>query len=417
VSIKRLPLTQRERHAVSGLAGIFALRLLGLFLILPVFALYAEHLQGQTPFLVGLALGIYGLTQGLLQIPYGMISDRLGRKPVIVAGLLVFAAGSVIAALADSIYGVLLGRALQGAGAISAVVVAMIADLTRAEVRSKAMALVGMTVGASFVLALILGPVLNNAWGVPGLFWLTAVLAMGGIGVVSWWVPSPARRQIHSADDLKPRQLLKVLGNVRLLRLDVGIFILHCVLTAVFVVVPMALVKHAGFPLHQHWEAYLPVMLLSAVFMFPLILLAERKRQLRLVFAGAVLLLALSQGLLREGYQSLGVILIGLFLFFTAFNVLEAMLPSLISKIAPRHAKGTALGVYSSFQFMGAFVGGAVGGWLYGRYGIPTVFLFNAVLLAVWFLVAVTMRSSEYITPDLSPLAGIQSVAAHPPKK
>jgi MFS family permease len=409
VPVKFIPLTPRERRAVGGLAGIFALRLLGLFLILPVFALYAERLQGQTPFLVGLALGIYGLTQGLLQIPYGMVSDRLGRKPVIVAGLLVFAAGSVIAALADTIYGVLLGRALQGAGAISAVVMALIADLTRPESRTKAMALVGMTVGASFVLALILGPVLNNLWGVPGLFWLTAALAVAGIGVLGWWVPAPTRQPATVAPEVRPRQLLKVLRNARLLRLNVGIFILHSVLTAVFVVIPVALVKHADFPLRQHWEVYLPVMLLSAVFLFPLIMLAERKRRFRLVFAGAVLLLAFAQALLWAGYQSLGAVIIGLFLFFTAFNVLEAMLPSLISKIAPAHAKGAALGVYSSFQFLGAFVGGAVGGWLYGRYGIPVVLGFNAGLLALWFLVAVSMRPSEYLDRGLPPLADIQS--------
>ena len=390
-----------ERRAVSGLGVIFALRLMGLFIILPVFALYADRLQGHTPFLVGLTLGIYGLTQAFLQIPFGMLSDRLGRKPVIAAGLVIFAVGSVIAAQADTIHGVIIGRALQGAGAVGAVLIALAADLTRDEQRTKAMALIGVTVGASFIVSLILGPLLNTAIGVPGIFWMTAVLALGGIAVLALWVPAPARRTRHRDTDAVPGQFGKVLRDTRLLRLDFGIFVLHCVLTAIFVVVPFALVRHAGLPINQHWEVYLPVMLLSVVFMLPLIALAEKGRLLRLIFSGGVLLLAVSQGVLFKGHQTLTMTLLGLFLYFVAFNALEAMLPSLVSKMAPPQAKGTAIGVYSSCQFFGAFVGGAMGGWLYGEYGIPAVFQFNAAMLILWFIVAATMPRPAPLAVDM----------------
>jgi MFS family permease len=379
-----------ERRAVASLGSIFVLRLLGLFLILPVFALYAEQLDGHTPFLVGLALGVYGLTQGLLQIPFGMVSDRLGRKPVIAAGLLVFAVGSVVAALATSIEGVILGRALQGAGAVSAAVVAMIADLTREQTRTKAMAIIGISVGGSFVLSLLLGPVLNAAIGVPGIFWMTAVLALAGIGVLVLFAPTPTRTEAHADVEAMPRQFWRVLRDGRLLRLDLGIFFLHCALTAVFVVVPLALVRHAGLPVAEHWKVYLPVMLLSAVFMFPLVALAEKRARQRAVFAGAVLLLAVSQSVLYEAHTTLSGIVTGLLFYFVAFNVLEAMLPSLISKTAPPAAKGTAIGVFTTCEFLGAFVGGALGGFVYGRFGMAAVFGMTAALLASWFVIAAT---------------------------
>lgn len=384
------PLNGLERRAVASLGGIFALRLLGLFLILPVFALYADQLEGHTPFLVGLALGAYGLTQGLLQIAFGMASDRLGRKPVIAAGLVIFAVGSVVAALATTIEGVIVGRALQGAGAVSAAVVAMIADLTREQTRTKAMAIIGITVGASFVLSLMLGPVLNAAIGVPGIFWMTAALALAGIAVLFLLAPTPTRTQTHAEVEAVPRQFWRVLRDLRLLRLNLGIFFLHCGLTALFVAVPLVLVRHAGLAPPEHWKVYLPVMLTSVVFLFPLIAQAEKRGRARAVFAGAVLVLAASQTVLYETHTKLTGIVVGLFLYFVAFNVLEAMLPSLISRTAPPAAKGTAIGVYSTFEFLGAFVGGALGGFVHGRFGLPVVFQVTAALLALWFVIAVT---------------------------
>ncbi|MEE8266377.1 MAG: MFS transporter [Acidiferrobacterales bacterium] len=394
-------LSSLERRAIGGLAGIYALRMLGLFLILPVFVLYAGVLKGQTPFLIGLALGAYGLTQAIFQIPLGMLSDRLGRKPVIAAGLLIFCAGSVLAALADTIAGVIAGRSLQGAGAIAAAVMAMAADLTRDEQRTKAMMLIGITIGAAFIASLLLGPVLNDVIGVPGIFWLTAALALIGIGVLYVWVPTPVHSTRHVDAQAAPTQFIDVLMDSRLIRLDVGIFILHCVLTALFVVVPIALVDNAGLPSNQHWRVYLPVMLLSVVVVFPAITLGERKRWMHQFFAGAVLILVVSESVLLQGHQSFLQIAAGLFLFFVAFNFLEAALPSLISKTAPGNLRGTAIGVYSTFEFLGAFVGGAAAGWLHGRYGMSAVFEFCAALLLLWFAIALTMPKPQYVTTRL----------------
>jgi len=387
-----------ERRAVGGLAGIFALRMMGLFLILPVFALYAEGLRGHTALLVGLALGVYGLTQAVFQIPLGRLSDRIGRKPVIAGGLLLFAVGSVVAALSDTMLGVIIGRALQGAGAIAAAVLALAADLTRDEQRTKAMAIIGVSIGASFIVSMILGSVLNESIGVPGIFWLTSVLALGGIAVLMFWVPTPAAPGRLPATSATPVQFREVLRNPRLLRLDIGIFILHCVLTALFVVVPLALVKHAGLASSGHWAVYVPVMLLSAVFMIPLIILAERKGLMRQIFAGTVLLLAVAQLVMWQGYQSLAGLVIGLFLFFLAFNFLEAALPSLVSRAAPLATKGTAIGVYTTFEFLGAFAGGAAGGWLYGEFGIGAVFVFSAGLLLLWFVLALKTPAVTHLT-------------------
>ena len=256
-------MTRTEARSAASMAGIYALRMLGLFMILPVFALYADELEGATPALAGLAIGIYGMTQALLQIPYGLLSDRIGRKPVIIFGLLVFALGSAIAASADNIHLVIFGRALQGAGAIAAAVMALTADLIREEHRVKAMAIIGMSIGASFALAMVLGPVLNTWIGVPGIFWLTAVLALGGIAVVVLVVPNPVVTRVRRDAEAVPAQFASVLRDAQLFRLDIGIFALHLILTASFVVLPLALRDIAGLPANRHWEVYLPVLLLS----------------------------------------------------------------------------------------------------------------------------------------------------------
>jgi MFS family permease len=393
-------MTPLERRAALSLASIFALRMLGLFMILPVFALYADHLAGVTPLLMGVAIGIYGLTQALLQIPFGMASDRVGRKPVIAVGLLIFAAGSVVAAMADTIHGVILGRALQGSGAVAAAVMALVADLTREEHRSKAMAVIGMTIGFSFLIAMVAGPVLNHLIGVPGIFWLTALLAVGGVGVLFLLVPTPKKSRFHRDAEPVPAQFGRVLRQPELLRLDFGIFVLHMVLTGTFVVVPLAL-RNAGLSVSEHWHLYLPVMVLAMGLAVPFIIIAEAKRQMKGVFVGAVAALLLAQLLLAWDHQ--GVIIIGvlLLLFFAGFNLLEATLPSLVSKVAHADNKGTAMGVYASSQFMGAFVGGVSGGWAYGVWGSSGVFLFNSLLLLAWFVTAATMRPPRYLVSEL----------------
>jgi len=380
-------MTAVERRAVAGLAGIYGTRLLGLFLILPVFALYAQTLEGYTPRLAGLALGIYGLTQACLQLPFGIASDRFGRKPVIAAGLVLFAIGSVVAALADSMLGVLIGRALQGAGAVSAAVTALVADLTRETQRTKAMAMIGITVGASFLISIPLGSALNTIVGVPGIFWLTAVLAVAGMLILWFAVPTPARAGRRERAPVL-RELGAVLRDRELLRLNIGIFALHAALTATFVVLPTALVEQAGLPANEHAALYLPLMLLSALPLFPIIALSERRGWQRGVFAGAVLVLCLAQAALSLQNGSLLGIGAALLVFFIAFNILEASLPSLVSKMAPAAAKGAAIGVYSTFQFLGAFVGGDRGGWLHQHYGAAAVFAGAAALTGIWFVIS-----------------------------
>jgi MFS family permease len=412
VRVKSQPLNSVERRALVGLASIFGLRMLGLFLILPVFALYAEGLRGYTAFLAGLALGIYGLTQAIFQIPFGLLSDKIGRKPVIVAGLILFGIGSVMAAMADSMVGVIIGRALQGAGAIAAAVLALVADLTRDEQRTKAMFIIGVTIGVSFIMAILLGPVLERFVGVRGIFWLTAVLAATGVGVLLVLVPTPVRSIPHLDTQSMPAQFAQVLGNSHLLRFDIGVFVLHCVLTALFVAVPFTLVEKVGLPFYQHWQMYLPIVLLSAAIVLPAILLAERNRRIRHLLAGAVLILAVSQLALFQGQLSFLEVALALFLFFAAFNVLEAMLPSLISKAAPINYKGTAIGVYSTFQFMGAFVGGALGGWLYGQFDAVGVFVFTFAMLMFWFLIALKMQEPEHVTTRLVPVGWQQPAKA-----
>jgi len=383
-------MTGSERRASVALAGIFSLRMLGLFMIYPVFALWARRLPDATEFTIGLALGVYGLTQALFQIPLGFLSDRLGRKHIIAAGLVVFAIGSVVAALSHSIDGIILGRLLQGAGAVGSATLALAADLTREHNRTKAMAIIGMTIGVSFSLALVAGPVLNRWIGVPGIFWLTAVLALLGIGVLYGLVPKPVISSVHADAEPVPALFKRVLTNKELLRLDFGIFVQHAILTASFLSVPFVL-KHAGVNLHDQWFVYLPVLVVSVICMVPLIIMAERGR-MKPIFLASVAALGVSQLLLLLGHGGLPVVIVALLVFFTAFNLLEASLPSIISRVAPAEAKGTALGIYSSSQFFGIFVGGALGGWLQGVWGLSGVFGLSALLAGLWLLVAIAMR-------------------------
>ena len=404
-------MTPGERQAAFWLAGVFSLRMFGLFMILPVFALYAEQLRGDTPALAGLAIGVYGFSQALFQIPFGFLSDRYGRKRMIYIGLLIFALGSVVAALADSIYGVILGRILQGGGAVSAAVMALAADLTREEHRLKVMATIGVTIGVSFAVSMILGPVLNGWIGVPGIFWLTGVLALFSIVVVRFQVPDPAVSRIHRDAEPVATQFGRVLHDGQLLRLNFGIFTLHLLLTATFVAVPLAL-RDAGLVSEKHWQVYLLALLFSMAAMAPFIILAEKRRQLKAVLLGAVLTLALTEfGLLARHDSVLETTLL-LMLFFTAFNLLEAMLPSLIAKMAPPDAKGTAMGVYSSSQFLGAFAGGALGGWLRGLFGLPGVFTLATLAALAWLIVAWSMESPRYLSSYLLNVGILDEVEA-----
>ncbi len=401
-----------ERRASAALAGIFGLRMLGLFLILPVLSLYARDLPGATPLLVGMAVGAYGLTQALFQIPFGMVSDRLGRKPVIAFGLVLFAAGSVVAALAETVYGLLLGRTLQGAGAIAAAVIALVADLTRDETRTRAMAVIGMTIGASFSVSLLLGPSLEHWLGVPAVFGLTALLAVMGLVVLFQVVPEPAVSRHHRDAQLTPSMMGKVLTNPTLLRLDLGIFSLHLILTALFVVIPPLLVDEAGLVTSQQWQLYLPVLLASFALMAPMVFLGEARGWLQPVFFGAIVVVAAALLLLAWTPHNLWGIGGSLVAFFTGFNILEASLPSLVSKAAPVAAKGTSVGVYNVAEFLGAFLGGTLGGAVSGAYGAEWVFEAGAVVALVWLAVALTGSVPHHATTRLLHVGSLSSERA-----
>ena len=383
---------KHELRAAASLAAVFSVRMLGLFMVYPVFAAFARHLAGATPYKIGVALGIYGLSQGVLQIPFGALSDRIGRKTMIVIGLLAFGLGSAVAARAVTIEGMILGRVLQGAGAIGSVVLALVADLTAEKSRTKAMALVGMTIGFSFLLAIVTGPAVAGWIGVAGIFWLMAALALVGIGITLFVVPPPPRAHAQPEAETVPALIGASLRNPELLRLDFGIFALHAMLTASFLVVPRLLNDTLAVSSRDQWMVYLLVLLVSVAVMLPAIIVAERHRRMKSVLVGAVVMLAASQLMLAVGGQDVYVLLAGLAVFFSAFNIMEASLPSLVTRTAPPGSRGTATGIYSSSQFLGIFAGGLIGGWVHQAAGATGVFLFAAAVAIVWLLVAATMR-------------------------
>jgi MFS family permease len=387
-------MTPTEIRASASLASIFALRMLGLFLILPVFAVHAKTMPGgANAALIGLAMGIYGLTQAFGQIPFGVASDKYGRKRVIVIGLILFALGSFIAAGADDLLWVVIGRAVQGAGAISAAVTAMIADSTREQHRTKAMAMVGGSIGLTFALSLVAAPLLYQAIGMGGIFALTGILSLLAILVVLYVVPAPPAAR---ATAVAPVSLREVLRNRELMRLNFGVFALHMMQMAMFVVVPAALLQALDLPLAEHWKIYLPVMLASFVLMLPPLFAGERRGRMKQVFIGAIGLLLLVQvgfGLLlaQPGH---GWLLVALLLaFFISFNILEASQPSLVSRIAPPAAKGAALGVYNTLQSLGLFCGGALGGWLRQNQGPSSVFILGIAASLLWLIIAANMKN------------------------
>jgi len=391
-------MTSLEKRSISGLSTIFALRMLGLFMILPVFSLAADQYRDATPMLIGLAIGAYGLTQALLQIPFGMLSDRIGRKKVITIGLLLFAAGSVVAATADSIYMVIAGRLLQGSGAIAAAIMALTADLTRDEHRTKAMASIGISIGLSFSVALASGAALESWLGLSGIFWATAALSLVGIAVLHLWVPSPVRSVSHRDIVPVPQQFRNVLHNPDIMRMVFSIMILHCLLTTSFFALPIAMQDYAGLAADQHALVYLPILILAFISMVPFIIIAEKRRKMKPIFLGAIVILAISQLSWALFADSLTSLLVSLWLFFTAFNILEASLPSLMSKLSPLANKGTAMGVYSTAQFLGAFIGGTLGGLMFSQFGISGVFYAGAVLTIIWLFVVLPMTPPKHLT-------------------
>jgi len=382
-----------ELRASLSLASLFALRMLGLFLILPVFAVHARHLSGGDNLtLVGIALGAYGLSQGVLQLPYGMASDRYGRKRVIVIGLLLFALGSFVAAWASDITVVIAGRAIQGAGAIAAPVTAFAADITREEHRTKAMAMIGGSIGLTFAVSLVAAPALYSVIGMPGIFALTGVLSLAAIWVTVSVVPPEPGGPGDPTRRVQPGALREVLRNVEQLRLNFGIFSLHAVQMAIFVVIPAAMVRYGGLAVTEHWKVYLPVVLGSFVLMVPPLVYAERRGRMKALFLGAIALMLVVETAFTAGYRNLNATVALLLAFFVAFNILEASLPSLVSRVAPHASRGTALGVYNTTQALGLFVGGAAGGWLAKHFGETSVFVFGIAAIALWLGAALGMH-------------------------
>ncbi|MDZ4097813.1 MAG: MFS transporter [Methylophilaceae bacterium] len=402
-----------EVRASLSLASIYGLRMLGMFLILPIFSIYAETLPGgESHLLIGLALGAYGLTQAMFQLPFGMASDRFGRKRMIYIGLVLFVIGSLVAAFANDLFTIIFGRAIQGAGAVSAVVTALVADLTREEHRTKAMAMIGGTIGVTFAMSLILGPALNQWIGIPGIFLLTGILAALAILDVKYLVPDPVVSRFHSDAEASPSKLKDVLKDMQLMRLNFGIFALHAAQMAMFVVVPFAIKGTSGMSENDHWMIYLPIMVISFALMVPAIIYGEKKAKLKLVFVGAIAIMLAAQLLFASSIDVFWGIIISLSAYFVAFNILEATLPSIISKLAPAASKGTAIGVYNTAQSLGVFVGGALGGVLSHLYGFNAVFIFCSVLMALWLIAALSMKTPPAVKSKMYHLEEMTKAAA-----
>jgi len=398
---------ETEKRAAFSLALVYALRMLGLFMILPVFSLHADDYSGATPLLTGLAIGIYGLTQGLFQLPFGYLSDRFGRKTVIVIGLLIFCAGSMVAAEAESITEVIAGRALQGLGAIAAAVMALAADLTREEVRIRIMAIIGISIGASFMISMVIGPVIAAEFGLRLLFWMTAALALLGILVIVFITPQPPQQKFHRDAQLSVKDIGSILAHHELLKLGFGVFVLHLVLAATFVVFPLVLQQNLMVEEALHWRTYLPVFALSVLFLPPMIIFAEKLRKARAVFLLAIaMLVAAEVGLAWSGSYAAAFVM--LVLFFGAFNFLEAMLPANVTRIAPADMKGTAMGLFSSAQFLGAFSGGLIGGLLLASGDYATTFAWLAAILCAWFALALTMKAPPHLKSKIVSLKDLE---------
>lgn len=384
-------------NSVFPIAALFSFRMLGLFMLIPVFTVYANQLTAATPTLIGIALGSYGLSQGLLQIPFGMLSDRLGRKPIITLGLILFTCGSLLGAYTTSIYGMIIARSIQGTGAIGSVLIALLADLTPDEQRTKAMAIIGMTIGLSFSLAMVLSPAIAHHFGLAGIFYLTSFLAVLGLILLHVVIPTPKKELFHLDSKANPALIKQVLSNPHLQRLNIGIFCQHFILTSTFFGIPLILQQQIKLGhLSQQWHFYLPLMLLSFIMMIPLLTFAEKKRQVKVVFITAVITTCLCQFILAFTYQSWFAICALLFGYFIVFNFLEASLPSLISRQASAESKGTAMGLYSSSQFLAIFAGGSTAGFMYQLSGQQGIFIANGAMALLWLVFALYMKPDVY---------------------
>lgn len=394
-------MTPTEKRAVISLAGIMSLRMIGLFMVLPMFALYARTLPGATPTLIGLAMGCYGLSQAILQIPFGSLSDRLGRKPVIAFGLVIFVMGSVLCALAHSMTALLIGRTLQGAGAVGSTLLALMADLTREEQRTKSMAIAGMSIGLSFAIAMVIGPLLSDWIAINQLFWVAVVFGLLAIVLLYTKVPTPTVSRWHRDTEPELHGFLKLLIAPELAKLNLGILVLHAIFTASFIVIPISLQQFAQMPANHQWSLYLPTLIVAFILSLTCMGMAERKKRFKPFFMGGIATLIAAQLCWWLAPGNLTSAALGLCLFFGGFSLLEAFLPSMISRLAPADRKGSALGIYSCAQFFGIFVGGALGGWLYGQFSFAGVYSFCIALALFWLILAFFMQTPRYLVTQL----------------
>ena len=397
-----------EVRATVGLSLVYAFRMLGMFMVLPVMALYGDALQGSTPILIGLAIGAYGYTQAILQIPLGILSDRVGRLPIILIGLILFLIGSVVAAMSDTIWGVLIGRVLQGMGAISAVVMALLSDLTREQNRTKAMATIGMSIGTSFAIAIVFGPIIANHFGLHGLFWFIAAMAVVGFILMIFVVPKPNKQFSSRESNVAKINFIGTLKNSDLARLDFSIAFVHLIMIANFLALPLLLLNDAKLPKGEHWWVYLVAFAGSAIGMVPMIIYGEKKRKLKHVLIACVIILFVCSCFFLIEHNSVWSLLVGILVFFIAFNTIEAILPSMISKVAKAGTKGTAMGIFSTSQFLGAGLGASLGGVLIKFGGLTATFAGSAVMCVIWLLVLIKMKEPPYVTSTRLPLSDQQ---------
>ncbi len=390
-----------EIRTAFSLSAVFAVRMLGLFMVLPILPLFTQNLEHATPFLIGLAIGIYGLMQAIFQIPLGLLSDKIGRKPVIIGGLTVFAIGSIVAASTDNIYIVLIGRAIQGSGAIAATTMALAADLTREDHRAKVMGFIGMSIGIAFAVAMVLGPVISHLAGLSGVFWTTTLLAVMGIALILFAVPTPKHTKLHRDAGIMGDYIKPVLQQSTLLRMNASVFILHLLMTANFSVLPLIFRDHLHLEAAQHWKIYLPVLAASLLFSLPMIIISEKYRKIKTIFIIAVVLLIISQLVLAVSPFNVYPLLGAFLLFFIGFNYLEAVQPSLVAKYSDVNNKGTAMGVYSTSQFLGIFAGGMIGGLVLQQWGISGVFVFSALMAVLLLLVAISLPQPDFFKNQL----------------
>ncbi len=402
-----------ELKAVAGIAVLYIFRMLGLFMVLPVLSLSAGEFSGATPALIGLALGMYGLSQAVLQIPFGLLSDRVGRKPVILAGLVVFIIGSIVAANAVTIHGVILGRCLQGCGAIASTMMALLLDLTRVEQRTKSMAVLGASIGISFGAALVIGPYINSYYGLSGIFWITALLGVAGIILVVSFIPTPKTQTTNRDAELVTTQVAGVLKHRELMRIDLGIFMLHFHLMASFVAFPLLIRSSGAISDQQHWLVYLSVLIISFLLISPLMKLADNSRWTKRVIVVALGLFVLAYAIASQSESLFWRIWCGMLVFFMAFNLLEITYPSLLSKISPAGTRGTAMGTYSTAQFLGAFCGGAAGGWLLQMWDMTVLFYINIALTLAWLVSIIPMLNPPDVASRTVHLAELQNWTAN----